>query len=97
MGVDILNPVQVAAKGMGDTSRLKREFGKELSFWGGIDTQHVLPFGSVREVREEVKKRMGDLSGDGGYVLAAVHNIQDEVPAENIAAMFETARECGSK
>ncbi len=97
MGVDILNPVQVAARGMGDTARLKREFGKDISFWGGIDTQHVLPFGSVREVEAEVKKRIDDLSGEGGYVLAAVHNIQDEVPAENIAAMFERAREYGSK
>jgi len=97
MGVDILNPVQVSARNMGDTARLKSEFGRDISFWGGIDTQRVLPFGNLKEVEDEVKTRIDDLSKGGGYILAAVHNIQDEVPAENIVAMFETALNHGSK
>ena len=92
VGIDALNPVQVSAAEM-DTTRLKREFGRHLTFWGGIDTQSVLPRGSVQEVREEVKRRIGDLAEGGGYVLSAVHNIQPEVPPENLVAMYEAARE----
>jgi uroporphyrinogen decarboxylase len=92
LGVDALNPVQVSAAGMGDTKRLKREFGDHIVFWGAIDTHHVLPFGSPQEVREEVRRRIEDLAPGGGYVLASVHNIQAEVPAENICAMFEAAK-----
>lgn len=65
LGVDILNPVQVQAKGM-DTARLKREFGDRLAFWGGVDTQQVLPFGTPEEVTAEVKQRMADLAPGGG-------------------------------
>jgi len=94
VGIDILNPVQVSAAGM-DTKELKKNFGKDLTFWGSIDTQHVLPFGSKREVRDEVKKRIDDLAAGGGFVLAAVHNIRPEVPPENIVTMLEAAREFG--
>lgn len=95
MGVDILNPVQVSAKDM-DTKRLKREFGHDLTFWGGgCDTQKVLPFGSPEEVRDEVKRRIDDLAPGGGFVFNQVHIIQPHVPVENIVAMFETAREYG--
>jgi len=94
MGADALNPVQVAAAGM-DTRMLKREFGREIAFWGGIDTQHVLPRGTVAEVREEVRRRIGDLAAGGGYVLAPVHNVQDDVPPENVVAMLEAGREWG--
>jgi uroporphyrinogen decarboxylase len=94
IGVDILNPVQVAAKDM-DTARLKREFGGALSFWGAIDTQHVLPFGSPRAVEEEVQRRLRDLAPGGGYVLASVHNIEADVPGENIVAMTDAARRWG--
>lgn len=94
IGVDILNPVQVAANRM-DTKELKREFGDYMSFWGAIDTQYVLPFGSPDEVREEVKRRIDDLAPGGGYVLNSVHNIQSDVPPENVIAMFETAQEYG--
>jgi len=94
IGVDVLNPVQVAAAHM-DTARLKREFGRDLAFWGAIDTQRVLSRGTPPEVREEVKRRIADLAGEGGYILCAVHNIQAEVPPENVAAMYQAARECG--
>ncbi len=95
IGVDILNPVQVAAKDM-DTARLKREFGKDLCFWGAIDTQHVLPFGTPHEVEEEVKRRIRDLAPGGGYVLASVHNIEADVPGENILAMARAAQRWGA-
>ncbi len=94
IGVEIINPVQVSAEGM-DTRRLKKEFGAVLSFWGGIDTQRVLPFGSEKEVREEVRRRIDDLAPGGGYVLCAVHNLQADVPAENIVAMYEEALSYG--
>ena len=94
-GIDALNPVQVSAAGMGDTARLKREYGKDLAFWGGVDTAWVLPFGSPQEVRDEVRRRIEDLGRGGGYVLGAVHNIQEEVPPENICALFDAALELG--
>ena len=93
IGVDILNPVQVTAAEMGDTARLKREFGAHLCFWGGIDTQHVLPHGTPEDVRAEVQRRLADLAPGGGYVLNAVHNIQPDVSVENILAMYEAGRE----
>jgi uroporphyrinogen decarboxylase len=92
MGVDAITPVQVSARGM-DTGRLKREWGRELTFWGGIDTQQVLPRGSVDEVKAEVERRIEDLGPGGGYVLCAVHNVQPEVPTENLVAMYRHARE----
>ena len=95
-GVDILNPVQVSAKSM-DTQKLKKEFGKDIVFWGGgCDTQRVLPFGTVQQVKDEVKKRIDDLTPGGGFVFNTVHNIQDGTPPENIMAMFETIREYGN-
>ena len=95
VGVDALNPVQVAAKGM-DSGELKREFGGELSFWGGgVDTQQVLPNGTPEEVRDEVKRRVDDLAPGGGFVFAAVHNVQVDVPAENLLAMRQALRESG--
>ena len=93
-GIDALNPVQVSAAGM-DTARLKREFGARLTFWGGVDTQAVLSRGTPDDVRREVKRRIDDLAGDGGYVLCAVHNIQGEVPPSNVVAMFDAALEYG--
>lgn len=95
-GVDILNPVQVTAEGM-DTKRLKEEFGKDLIFWGGgIDTQHILPYGTKKEIREEVKRRIHDLAPGGGFVFAAVHHIQHGVPPENVVAMIEAFQEFSS-
>lgn len=94
LGVDVLNPVQVAAKDM-DSKRLKEEFGDKLTFWGAIDTQKIIPYGSPAEVKQEVKRRIRDLAPGGGYVLAAVHNIQAGVKPENILKMFDTARKYG--
>lgn len=89
MGIDALNPVQVSARNM-DTARLKREFGSQISFWGGgCDTQRVLPFGTPEQVKEEVKRRVDDLAPGGGFVFTQVHNIQPDVPPENIMAMYE--------
>jgi uroporphyrinogen decarboxylase len=95
IGVDILNPIQLNAKDMGDTAKLKRDFGSELTFWGAIDTRHVLPFGTPEDVRDEVRKRLGDLAPGGGYVVCSVHNIQPEVPPENVEAKFDSAYDMG--
>jgi uroporphyrinogen decarboxylase len=95
IGVDILNPVQVSATGM-DSAELKREFGKDVVFWGGgVDTQNVLGVGPPDQVRADTRRRIEDLAPGGGFVFATVHNIQGNVPAENILAMWETLQECG--
>src|SRR6185369_935594 len=95
IGCDILNPVQVRATGM-DSAELKREFGRDIVFWGGgVDTQRVLGEGTPQQVREEVKRRVTDLMPGGGFVFNTIHNIQPNVPVENIIAMWETLREYG--
>ena len=77
-------------------SRLYAEFGREIVFWGGgVDTQRVLPFGTPQDVVDEVKRRIHDLAPGGGFVFGSVHNIQANVPPENIVAMFDTARDLG--
>lgn len=92
-GFDVLNPVQVSASGM-DPAWLKREFGKDLVFWGGgVDTQHTLPFGTPDEVRAEVRKHLQIFGEGGGYVFTTVHNVQAGVPVENLLALYETVRE----
>jgi uroporphyrinogen decarboxylase len=94
-GIDILNPVQISAKGM-DPARLKAEFGDRLVFWGGgIDAQHVLPRASPQEVREHVRRNIEAFKPGGGYVFNNVHNIQGDVPPENVLAMFDAAYEFG--
>ena len=95
LGFDILNPVQVSARGM-DTRKLKQDFGRDIVFWGGgVDTQFVLPFGSPVQVADEVRRRIDDLAPGGGFVFAAVHNIQAFVPPENIVVLFDTALKYG--
>jgi uroporphyrinogen decarboxylase len=95
IGVDILNPVQVSAAGM-DTADLKRDVGRDLAFWGGgVDTQRVLGAGTPADVAAEVGRRIADLAPGGGFVFASVHNIQANVPAENLGAMWETIAERG--
>lgn len=95
IGVDALNPVQVAAKNM-DSKKLKKEFGDKITFWGGgCDTQKVLPFGTIDEIQEEVKRRIKDLSPGGGFVFTPVHNIQYDVSPKKISMLYDTAREYG--
>jgi uroporphyrinogen decarboxylase len=95
-GIDILNPIQISAAGM-DLQELKREFGRDLVFWGGgVDTQLVLGEASPEEIREHVKKNITVLAPGGGFVFAAVHDIQANVPPENIMAMWEAWREYGA-
>jgi uroporphyrinogen decarboxylase len=95
LGIDLLNPVQVNAGDMGDTARLKREFGDRLSFCGAIDTAWVLPHGTPADVRAEVRRRIRDLGPGGGYILASVHCIQPDVPLENVVAMLDEAKIAG--
>lgn len=94
VGVDILNPVQTSAAGM-DPKTLKERFGGKVCFWGGIDTQSVLPFGTPEQVRDEVRRCIDAFAPGGGYVAAAIHNIRPEVPPENIVAMVEAVHEFG--
>jgi hypothetical protein len=92
-GFDILNPVQVNASGM-DPAHLKKTYGNDIVFWGGgIDTQHTLPFSTPEKIRDEVFRLSDIFSKDGGYVFNTVHNIQANVPVENIVAMFEAVKE----
>ena len=90
-GVEILSPVQFTAAKM-DLARLKKDFGKELTFWGGgVDTQQVLPFGSLDEIRDQVSGNFDILAPGGGFVFVPVHNIQSDIAPERIQAVYETA------
>jgi uroporphyrinogen decarboxylase len=90
--VDILNPIQTSAKGM-DPAALEREFGRQLVFHGGIDVQQILPFATPDRVREEVKRIVATLGRRGGYILAPSHNIQADVPPQNVLAMYEAIQD----
>jgi len=95
-GVDILNPVQLSAGGM-DPAALKSEFGGKIVFWGGgIDSQRIFPFASPDEIRLQVKKNLEIFKPAGGYVFSNVHDIQADVPVENIVAFFDAAYQYGS-
>ena len=92
-GFDILNPVQCSATDM-DAPRLKREFGKDLVFWGGgTDTQKTLPFGTPDQVYREVRERIAIFNDGGGFVFDAIHNVQGNTPIENVEAMFKAIRD----
>ncbi len=92
IGVDILNPVHIGATGM-EPVALKRDFGRDLVFWGGgVDTQGVLPTGTPQQVKDDVRRNIDALAPGGGYVFNTVHNIQADVPPENIVAMWEAVR-----
>ena len=93
-GIDVLNPIQWRCKDM-DREGLKRDFGGEVVFHGGVDNQYTLPFGTVEEVRREVRDNLRILGAGGGYILAPCHNIQVVGPAENVVALYETGYECG--
>jgi len=95
IGIDILNPVHVTATGM-DPADLKRDFGKDVCFWGGgVETQTVLPSGTPQDVRDNVRRNVDALAPGGGYVFNTIHNIQADVPPENIVAMVEALRASG--
>jgi uroporphyrinogen decarboxylase len=94
-GIDILNPIQISSPGM-DPKELKEEFGSDLVFWGGgVDTQVVLGAGSPEEVKADVRRNIEALAPGGGFVFAAVHDIQANVPPENIMAMWEAWKTYG--
>jgi uroporphyrinogen decarboxylase len=95
IGVDVLNPTQPRAKGMWDSRELKKRFGDRITFHGGIDEQQILPHGTPEQVEEEVKRRVSGFGPGGGYVLAAAHNVQADVPPENILAMYKSAQKYG--
>jgi hypothetical protein len=89
-GFDILNPVQISAAGM-NPEKLKEKYGKQLVFWGGgVDTQKVLAFGTPDDVKKQVRELCSVFSREGGFVFNTVHNIQANVPVENVAAMIDT-------
>lgn len=90
IGLDVLNPVQPGAM---DPCSLKREFGKNLCFWGGIDEQYTLPFGSPEDVRKEVHNRVSSLGQKGGLIIGPTHHVQLDTPMENFIAMVESIGE----
>jgi uroporphyrinogen decarboxylase len=93
VGVDVLNPVQPLAM---SPDGLKRRFGSRISFWGGVDDQRVLPFGSAEEVSREVQLRLRQLAPGGGYILCSSHNIQAATPLDNVMAYYDAYRKHGS-
>jgi len=93
IGVQILNPVQFSCRNM-ELTKLKKEFGRDLVFWGGgCDTQKILPFGTPQQIRQHVNECLSVLAPGGGFVFCQVHNIQPDVPPENIMAMYQAVRE----
>ncbi|HYN03744.1 MAG TPA: uroporphyrinogen decarboxylase family protein [Vicinamibacteria bacterium] len=97
IGIDVLNPVQTTAAGM-EPVALKRDFGKDVSFWGGgVDTQAVLPRGNPAEVTDDVRRNVDALAPGGGFVFCTVHNIQADVPPDNVVAMVEALRAAGGR
>jgi hypothetical protein len=96
-GFDIINPVQCSATGM-DAKNLKDKFGDRIVFWGGgVDTQNLLPFGTPNEIRKQVLERCEIFSENGGYVFNAIHNVQANIPVENIIAMIDAVHEFNKK
>jgi len=95
IGVDILNPIQTSTGSISDLPSLKKKFGKNIVFCGGIDSHRILPFGSVEEVRQEVRRVMQALGPGGGCMIGAVHTVMNDVPPENILAMVDAVEEFG--
>ena len=95
IGVDILNPIQTSGRCMSDLPSLKKQFGKNIVFCGGIDAHRILPFGTVEDVREEVRRVMEILGPGGGCMISAVHTVMDVVPPENVLAMVDAVEEFG--
>lgn len=95
IGVDILNPIQTSAGKMSDLASLKQRYGKEIVFCGGIDTHRILPYGTPEEVRQEVRRVIGLLGEGGGYMVASVHTVMNDVPPENVLAMVDAVEQFG--
>jgi uroporphyrinogen decarboxylase len=95
VGVDVVHPLQPTARGNDDPVRIKREFGDRLSFYSNIANTTILPHGKPQEVAEEVRRKIAALAPGGGYVFSGGHNIQADVPPDNIVTLFETAYEAG--
>ena len=96
IGYDVINPVQISAYDMEPCS-LKKRFGDIMSFWGGLcNTQNTLPFGTLKQIRDEVRRNFECLKPGGGFVASNIHNITAEVPPQNIVAMFDAANEFGN-
>jgi len=93
-GVDVLDPIQVKAAGM-DPAELKAEFGDRLCFSGGVDEQELLPHGTPEDVRRGVHALCDAMAPGGGFFIGPTHNFQDDIPTENIVALYEAAREWG--
>ncbi|MBW8035883.1 MAG: hypothetical protein FVQ79_09700, partial [Planctomycetes bacterium] len=87
IGLDVLNPIQPACV---DPAKVKEEFGDKLCFWGTIDEQHTLPFGSAADVEKEVKERLATIGKGGGLILGPTHHVQLDTPMENFWAMVNT-------
>jgi len=96
IGVDILNPIQTSAGKMSDLEGLKERYGERLVLCGAIDTQNILPNGTPEEVRQEVRRVINILGQGGGYMVASVHTIMQEVPPENVLAMVDAVQEFGT-
>ena len=90
--LDRINPIQHICPGM-DRDALQRDFGSQVLFHGGVDNQHVLPFGSVDDVREETRTCLETLGRDGGFICSSCHNVQAGTPVDNILAMIETVHQ----
>jgi hypothetical protein len=96
-GFDIINPVQISARGM-DPVNLKKKYGRDIVFWGGgIDTQKTLPYASPEKVREEVLSLCEIFTKDGGFVFSSIHNIQANVPVKNMVSMINAIKEFNGK
>jgi uroporphyrinogen decarboxylase len=95
IGVDILNPIQTSAGKMSNLEELKKKYDKRIIFCGAIDTQKILPYGTTEEVKQEVKRVMNILGEGGGYMVATVHTVMNEVPPENVLAMVDAVEEFG--
>jgi len=95
IGVDILNPIQTSAGKMSDLVSLKKHFGNNIVFCGGVDSHRILPYGSVVEVREEVRRVIQALGPGGGCMIGAVHTVMNDVPPENVLAMVDAVQEFG--
>jgi uroporphyrinogen decarboxylase len=95
IGVDILNPIQTSTGSIADLPSLKKNFGKNIVFCGGIDTHRILPFGSVEDVRAEVRRVIQILGPGGGCMIGAVHTVMNDVPPENVLAMVDAVEEFG--